>query len=215
MTKIALYFKTSIAFMFMAGIALFPFSQVSAQESTSELVEYASGVNDVILELYQTYEVVDPNPKPRFTLYGDGRVEVYFPPFMKRSGTYELTLSVGEMEELLLFLSSRGVFSFDSTIAKQAKKSARQARTEQARQGTFQLIYRSDETVTTIRSNLSSYTPAGTGAKAVQNYTKEIKWQGLQNDAKDHPGITSLTNLAEAEITLLDYCNVANLKKTK
>ena len=46
-------------------------------------------------------EMDDPDPGPSVTVYGDGRVLVHYPHYMKRAGDWELRLSGEELDALI------------------------------------------------------------------------------------------------------------------
>ena len=57
--------------------------------------------------------LAQPDPVPLLRVYGDGRVHVHFPAYMKRAGDYELLLNQVELDELLRQLDDNGIMSFD------------------------------------------------------------------------------------------------------
>ena len=56
--------------------------------------------------------------RPSLTVYGDGRVLVHFPVYMKRAGDYEMQLDETELVSLLQSLSANGVIDFDEKKVK-------------------------------------------------------------------------------------------------
>lgn len=190
-------------------------NEVHSQESNRERIEYSNAAEDVLIELYQGHDLLEPDSKPRVSVYGSGRVVVFFPPLMKRAGTYEHFLTTDELEELLGLFLKHGVYSFDKRKAKAEIREAKDEDSANALRFGTEIQARSDESTTTLRINLSSYTPAGENVVTKSGFTKEIYWRGLKYEARKYPNVKTVVNLAKAESLLAAYTDHPDLKKIK
>lgn len=131
------------------------------------------------------------------TVYGNGRAVVYFPPHGYRQGLYQTTLSIIELDNMVATMVDAGMVEYDAA----AIASARQSVLASQNMG----FYIGDADISTMELNLSSYTPAG--GVAQMNVSAVVTRSGLQLEARQFPGISSLARLAAAEALLLDIVN--------
>lgn len=171
------------------------------QEAGVAICEYSPAADNLVLEYHVAFgELAAGESLPRLRVYGNGRVRVHNPPFMKNAGDYELWLSEQEMDELIASLVEKGVLDFDESRVKAAKKQrieARRYEEVQAGQGMI-LTHTADADVTTVGIFLDRYERAGRALPARRNLAKRIAWRNLAADAREHPNIPAIVQLAAA-----------------
>ncbi len=140
----------------------------------------------------------DIDDRPTFRVYGDGRVLVHYPPYMKKAGDYEMRLDDAELIELVRNLSVNGVLDFDE---KTVKEKLRADENKSKARGQFYEISDAVETVIDVR--LDEY-QKNTTQKKVKNFTKQFRWKNLEQDAVRHKGRPEITQANKAVRTLDD-----------
>jgi predicted RND superfamily exporter protein len=114
---------------------------------------------------------------PSVNIFGDGRVLVHYPVYMKKAGDYEMQLSDEELVDLVQSMSSHGIIDFDENKVKQAigdeKKSARV-------KGELYTI--SDTVETSIVIQLDEYQKNQSSPK-IKNLKKHFSWENIEQDA--------------------------------
>jgi hypothetical protein len=170
-------------------------------------MKYSRDPSTVIVRFAQNVTAIeDPDPGPSLRVFGDGRVEVHYPRYMRRAGDYTLQLTPGEMNALLRSLVSRGIMEFDDTATRSRKRSI------QARAGHFAATY--DAVTTEIEIRLEDYRrPAGSGRN--RRIHKRVNWPALRSDAKRHPQIDEIQDLAASQRELLSLMRRPDLIKVK
>ena len=114
---------------------------------------------------------------PSVKVFGDGRVLVHYPVYMKKAGDYEMQLSDKELVDLVQSMSGNGVIDFEENKVKQdihdAKKSARLK---------GELYTVSDTVETSIVIQLDEYQKNQSSPK-IKNLKKHFKWENIEQDA--------------------------------
>ena len=82
------------------GLALAAVSQTVAASAQSSY-ELSSSPDRVVLQLTEDVGIRGADDTPLVRVYGDGRVAVHFPDYMRRAGDYELTLPESTVQELV------------------------------------------------------------------------------------------------------------------
>ncbi len=139
-------------------------------------------------------EIADPDPGPMVKVYGDGRVVVHFPRYMKRAGQYEVMLGSAEMLGLVSSLAGKLV-SFDAPATRQ-KKQELQAMLKETHSVLSTVM---DASTTVIGIYLNRYKPGGIGAEETVNVHKKVSWVGLRGDAEKYPEMEAIQNLSAAQ----------------
>ena len=119
--------------------------------------------------------------RPTITVYGDGRVTVHYPVYMKKAGDYEMQLEEDELVSLVQSFSANGVLDFDG---KKVKQKIREKRDQRRAKG--QLYAISDSTETIIDVRLDEY-QKDRSAKAVKRFHKRFRWTDIEHDARRYP----------------------------
>ena len=140
----------------------------------------------------------DADPGPRLRVFGDGRVEVHYPHYMKRAGDWRLQLTTAELRALVGGLVDRGLAEFDVARTRERKRAKR----DQAR-AAGSLFAVSEASAIHIELQLDRYRPADTAKPEIRNLRKVIRWTELRADARRYPGISELSELAAAQTDLL------------
>ena len=115
--------------------------------------------------------------RPSLTVYGDGRVLVHYPVYMKRAGDYEMRLDETELVSLLQSLSANGVIDFDE---KKVKQDVRGYKKQLNAKGQFYEV--SDAVETSIDIRLDEYQKNASSPK-VKNFKTSFKWKNIEQDA--------------------------------
>lgn len=154
---------------------------VAAQEGEpGEVVTYARGAEEVVVSYLEALgEIEDEDPGPSLKVYGDGRVLVHYPAYMKRAGDYELQLSDSELDALMRSLVSKGVLDFNEAAARASTEEV----LETARAEQREVTYRSDASVISIEVN----------ANQVE---RSVSWRDLRQDAVLFPQVMAIQDLA-------------------
>ena len=199
-----------VIFLFSGPLA----TGVQAQQDGS--FSYSSDADAVILQYSLEIGMLkNTDPTPILTVYGDGRVNVHFPAYMKKAGDYRLQLTERELSSLLTSMIEKGVMEFDEKAVKTMKKNAARQRREAAksRGETSEDVYYSDGETTVIEMYLDGYRPAGKSGPMREKVRKKVSWHGLRWDAKQNPGIASLKGIADVEHELRGLVEHKDLQK--
>ena len=150
-------------------------------------VEYARDASRVVVTMREVIgEIAEPDRGPSLTVYGDGRAVAHYPAYMTRPGDHSIRLSAAELDALVGSLARGGVLDFDAALAAEGKR-----RADTARRAAHEVITVSSDAVLTI---FEVHTTAG---------LRRAAWNGLADDARRYPGVSSLQNLAAARQDLL------------
>ena len=165
------------------------FSFVTETATTEPMIHYQQNIQ----------MLANIDDRPSLTVYGDGRVLVHYPVYMKRAGDYEMQLDETELVSLLQSLSANGVIDFDE---KKVKKSIRAYKKQLHAKGQFYEV--SDAVETSIDIRLDEYQKNASSAK-MKNFKTNFKWKNLEQDAsryKNNPAI-SKANTSVSQLNAL------------
>ena len=132
--------------------------------------------------------LADIDDRPTMSVFGDGRVEVHYPVYMKKAGDYRMQLAEGELVDLIQSLSANGVLEFDDS---KVKKSIRDKKKQQRAKGQLYAISDSAETVIDVR--LDEY-QKDSSAKAVKHFHKRFRWADIEHQARRYPQQREIVN---------------------
>ena len=126
--------QSATTLVFLVGCALVPLIALcSCTEETGEMglavittpppeqpgtLTYQTEPETLLLELaYEGGMIANPDPTPFVRVYGNGRVVVHYPDYMKKAGDYELELSEEEIESLLQSFSDQSLLTLRYRLA--------------------------------------------------------------------------------------------------
>ncbi len=135
--------------------------------------------------------LAEPDPEPLLRVYGNGRVHVHYPVYMKKAGDYELQLSIPELDALIRELANDGIIDFDKSKALGHRKQLE----DQQRASTGMLYHISDDTTTVINIRLEEY-QNNKLSKRLINMNKRFTRKNLEHDAKRYHDIAEIRNAA-------------------
>jgi len=180
--------------------------QVKSANATANdgtYIEYSDDPSALLIsfrEIFPEFAAQDPTPLVR--VYGDGRVVVFHPFYMKQAGRYEMTLSRNELDDLMLQLTP-AMMEFDPKDVKRQKKALDDLLLATvSEQNPVTIFQDSDAEISVFRVNVDSYLPAGMTGQQVIAPDLERRWRGLRFDARDYIGIEPIQALMRAENTL-------------
>jgi hypothetical protein len=173
--------------------------------AASRRFEYSRDASTVVIGFAEVVDAIkDADPGPSLSVYGDGRVAVHFPTYMLRAGDYTLRLAPAEMNALVHSMVSRGIAEFEEPAVRRRKADI-EAQADV-------LIETFDAVMTQIELRLERYRPPGNAGPG-QPIHKRVAWSALRADAKRHPQITEIQDLAAAHRELWSLMERPDLVK--
>ena len=177
------------------GLALMTVGQTVAVAAQSSY-EVSSSPDVVVLQLSEDVGIRGADDTPLVRVYGDGRVAVHFPGYMRRAGDYELKLSEGAMQELV-GAAVEAIVPFDYSATASQVLALRTAERDRG-----QIVSVSDAATTILEVRFERYRPAG-AAQDVRDGVKRVVWKGLADDAGRFRDVVALRDLAGMQRRLL------------
>ncbi len=188
--SVALASLTVVLGVVCFGMAAAAQTNSGAAAASPAVVEFSRDASTVLVNFREQLGALeDEDPGPSLTVYGDGRVAVHYPRYMKRAGDYTLQLGPEELGALMRSLASRRLFEFDEAAVRQRKAEAARSRA--------QLFEVFDATTIEIELRVERYQRVP-GAPELRNVHKRLAWHGLRADAKHYPEVAELVDLAAA-----------------
>jgi len=181
----------------MARIFRFLVLLVGCSSWLSTAMAAPSGEQE-LLEYSQTHDMVAYDDIPMLRVFDSGRVRVHLPAWKKNRGDYEYFLSDAEFKALKERLESRSVADFDKSAVERDLHAAEAA----ARARTGRIFVISDNTYTHMTVNPD-----------INGLEKNITWTNLQNDARRHPDLKELVELADTVRLLQQLLHHPKMKK--
>jgi hypothetical protein len=152
--------------------------------------------------------LAEQDPVPLLRVYGNGRVHVHFPAYMKRAGDYEMYLNRVQLNDLLRQLADDGIMDFDYAAAKQEKQQLEAAR----RAASGELFHVSDASDTHINIKLAQYQRSAASPR-ISGFSRQFRWRNLNTDAHRYPQSASIARAANAAAILHALCAHPALQK--
>jgi len=181
--------------------------------AAGSVFEYPRDANYVVIEFSQSQDMIlNVDPIPLLRIFGDGRVLVHYPVYMKRAGDYEMRLTDAQLQLLLSSLELKGILTFNLNKISELKKIS-ENKLRFSANNKIQTI-RSDDARSKFKVKLTSY-QSSTSNVTQTNFLKSIVWKNLKLDALSHPDVTALKNAAAAELELVKYLSHQDLVKIK
>jgi len=166
-------------------------------------IEYSRNPTTVLVLFKEVFpEFADQDPTPLVRIYGDGRVVIFHPSYMKQAGQYEMMMSRDELEDLLLQLTP-ALMNFDAQDVKMKKQASDDLLLASASEwNEITLFDDADAEISVFQVNLESYQPNGKEDQKFSGLNLEKSWRGLRFDARDHLGLEPIQALMRAENSL-------------
>ena len=173
--------------------------------------QYSAQASTPIIEYNLKHEMLaEPDAEPLLRVYGNGRVHVHIPAYMKNAGDYEIQLKRNELDALVLALSQDGVIDFDHRSNHENLSRLK----AQRRVTTGRLWHVSDVTETVIDVNLDRY-QRDPASIPVNGLRKHFSWKSLQLDARRYPESTAIQRAATSARMLHALTQHPDLKRMK
>lgn len=145
--------------------------------------EYSANTSTPVIEYTLNHEMLaEPDAEPLLRVYGNGRVHVHIPVYMKNAGDYELHLNRNEVDTLVSTLSRDGVIDFDHASTRENLRRLKAKR--RATTGTLWEV--SDVTETVIEVNLDHY-QRNAVSTPIKGLKRRFNWKNLEMDSRRYP----------------------------
>ncbi len=141
-------------------------------------------------------------------IYIDGYVVVYYPPYMRRAGTYGTHLPPSDMERLWALLSQKHILELSRETLRQRLDVKDPSQDELSR--TPSTVANASTTLIEFYPNRYKSTDFGDGSRKAM---KEISWHGLKWDASKYPDIDEIQDLAVIQQELSAIMHRPDLQK--
>jgi hypothetical protein len=150
----------------------------SSEQSAGFVYATDESVSEPVIHFQQNIDMLaGTDDRVSLQVFGNGRVLVHYPVYMKKAGDYEMQLADRELVALIGELAKDGIIDFDETKVKQAvseeKKSARA-------KGELYAVSDAVETVIVIR--LDEYQKNSFSPK-IKKLKKTFRWKNIEQDA--------------------------------
>lgn len=147
------------------------------------------------------------NDRPSVKVYGNGRVVVHYPVYMKKSGDYEMQLSKKELVAMIRSMSNEGLMDFDE---KKAKASCRLVANNAKAKGQYSAV--SDVLETVVDIKLDEY-QKNVLSKKITGFSKRFKWDNLEQDVVRFNNVRELVQVNRFVSYLNDMMSDTRLVK--
>lgn len=183
-----------------AGFALTTVSPTVAAPAQLSY-EVSSSPDVVVLQLTEDVGIQDADDPPLVRVYGDGRVAVHFPDYMRRAGDYELKLPERTVRELVRTAVDT-LLPFDAVVTESRVRAL-----ETAERSDGLIVDVSDEATTIVEVRFERYRPEG-AAEDIRDGVKRVVWTGLVDDVgrfRDIPALRDLASIQRQLLALADH----------
>lgn len=211
----------SIKKRFVAGFFLvlltYSASVVSANagQHPQAQVEHSSDPRTLVISYREVFpEFAGQDSTPLVRIYGDGRLLVFQPAYMKQAGRYEGYLSRSELQTLLKQFTPL-MLNFNAKEIRRQKNDADYHMVTQAKSlQDVTVYYESDSTVSNFHINFESYRPSAVQGSVIVGSAVNVSWPGLGFDAEHYPGVKQIQGLRQMEKTLKELSLRPDLRKS-
>ena len=192
--NIVLRFLLLFALSVTSGISLSAKRVVESGDNSPGFSYSAdSGASEPIIRYQLNVEMLANIPdRQTISIFGDGRVVVHNPDYMKKSGDFEMWLTAKELDQLVTDLSNDGLMDFDHEKAQGRVKAAMKAMRDKGR---FYAI--SDDVETVIDIRLEEF-QKDKKSKKIKNFNKQFRWKNLPQEAARFSNDTALVRANHA-----------------
>jgi len=196
--------KRFVAGLFLAFLTYFAaVASASAGQHPQAQVKHSSDPGTLVVSFREVLpEFAEQDPTPLVRIYGDGRLLVFHPAYMKQAGQYETYLSKSEVQALLKQFTPL-MLDFNAKEIRRQKNDADYLMVTQAKSlQDVTVYYESDSTVSNFHVNFESYRPNGVQGSVIAGSAVNVSWPGLDFDAEHYPGVKQIQGLKQMEKSL-------------
>ncbi len=166
-------------------------------------VQYSHSPGVEIISFREIFpEFADQDSTPLLRIYGDGRVIVHHPTYMKFAGQYEMHLSPQELDELVYQLTSALNNFKINEIKRQKAEADIKYVNSLTRIEDLVVTVESDPEISVFNLNIESIQFGNPQQEIVNKPRLDRSWQGLGFDARNYPENESIQNLMQVENAL-------------
>ena len=188
------------------------FAQKISVESGEQTAGFSfmadNNVTEPVIYYRQNIEMLSPTAdKASLSIYGDGRVLVHYPVYMKKAGDYEMQLEPAELVDLIQTLSGNGILDFDEV---RVKKNIQSYEKTLRAKGLLHEV--SDAVVTLIDIRLDEYQKNSSTIKN-NSYRKSFRWHNIEHVAKRFKQDVDINNANRSVLDLKALMDDARLVK--
>ena len=171
--------------MTLHSSAVLAFRSVDSTQSTAgfRFDDSAANTQPVIEFRQHVHMLADVDDRLTMTIYGDGRVLVHYPVYMKRAGDYEMQLDKDELVSLLSAMAANGVMDFDAEKTRERIHGKNRANHARAKAGRAELFEISDAVDSVIDIHLEEYR-RNSGVAANKKFSRRFRWRNIEHDAR-------------------------------
>ena len=144
---------------------------------------------------------------PTVKVYGNGRVLVHYPVYMKLAGDHEMQLDEVELVNFIRAMSDDGMMSFDRKKVAEKMQTAKKAERNKG-----ELFAISDSVESIVDINLDEY-QANTLSPKQKNFTKRFQWVDIEHDAKRYKNNTDIVKANQSVLRLQGLMKDSRLLK--
>ncbi len=159
-------------------------------------------------------ELAGQDTVPRVRIYGDGRVLVHYPKYMKKAGDYSLMLVDTEMKKIIKHISDYGFVTIKYKDIKKLKK-AKDEKSRQTSGKSASLYIAMDQDTIQFYYNLKKNNTSKIAGKADESIINQIYYPGLKQDRTKYPDIKEIQGLGLLHDWFQDLLIQPGLKKKK
>jgi len=202
----------------LVGASVYATSLIASEASPQAKahIEYSQNPGTEIISFREIFpEFADQDPTPLLRIYGDGRVVVFHPSYMKETGQYEMMISRNELEDLLQQLTPTMLGLNPKDVKKKKKESDDLLRVSASAWNDVTLFHDSDAEISVFQVNIESYQPNKKDGQKLSKPNLERSWRGLRLDARDYIGIDAIQDLMQAENALRAVARRSELVRVK
>lgn len=193
--------RTALAALaIVASVASAQATRSLTAKSGARVVYDADARREIVAMREEVGELRDSDAGPSVRVFGDGRILVHYPKYMKLGGDYEAKLAPEEVDDLVRAVVDGGVTEFDPVATKQQRVAAQRAK----RAVTNAVYEESDPSVTEIAIDLFEVqAPSSSGAKrAAGRVQRRVRWPALSRDARQFPDLAAVQGLNDVRTRL-------------
>ena len=189
----------SALYLALSWTAAFAEPAVREYRSAADGLEFSyapDATTPVIAYYHHDHLLAADQQRPRLQVFGDGRVLVHRPLYMKHAGDYTFTIDRHELDALIKRLSDNGMMQFDGRQLEDKRAAAVDA---ERRNGIFHHI--SDAVTTAIEIRLKNWRKA-TGSPRIADLRQKITLKNIEHDAKRFTDIDEIREAADSVAAL-------------